>query len=75
LDTNERYNDLIGAKKHIRNAMRQSFYFVESALTEKADFNATIERYSDRYLKQKKADLNKWSVGEYFFFNENFFQS
>ena len=44
--------------------MKESFYYVENIRSDKADFNASIERYSDRYSKMKKADLNKWKPGE-----------
>ena len=40
--------------------MKGSFYFVDRIPSEKSEFNALIERYSDKYTKAKKVDDNKW---------------
>ena len=63
LDQNEKYKDTLSMKKKFRNAMQESVYYVENVRSEKADFNASIERFSDRYSKMKKADINKWKPG------------
>ena len=63
LDDTDKYRDILNAKKNLRNSMKDSFYYVENVRSEKADFNASIERYSDRYSKLKIADINKWKPG------------
>ena len=41
--------------------MLESFYYMDNPISEKFDFNSSIERYSDRYSKIKKGD--KWKTG------------
>jgi hypothetical protein len=63
LDQSENYKEILDIKKKFRNAMQESVYYVENLRSEKADFNASIERFSDKYSKMKKADINKWKPG------------
>ena len=57
LDKSERYGSLLEYKKNLRNDLKNSFYFIENN-------DSLIERYSDRYSKIKKADINKWQPGQ-----------
>ncbi|CAF0908791.1 unnamed protein product [Brachionus calyciflorus] len=62
LDKNEYYESELKIKKKFRNTIQESFYFIESktGLGNNNDFEATIQRYSDRYSKSKKTDMSKF---------------
>ena len=57
---------MLQKKKNLRNQMKGSFYYVERTPSEKSEFNALIERYSDKYTKAKKVDANKWNPSKRF---------
>ncbi len=56
------YNYLLEKKKSFR-AQTSELYFNDKIPSEKTDFNALIERYSDKYIKQKKIVDKSWIPG------------
>lgn len=63
MDKNEQLDKLVEIKSNFRNLMKDSFYYIENKF-EKNDFDQSIQRYSDRYSKTKKVDLEKWTPGK-----------
>ncbi len=63
LEDNEKFKTQLDFKRKIRTSMKDSFYFIEAAKSDTNDFNSSIERYSDRYTKLKKASINDWLPG------------
>lgn len=55
---------LVNLKQTFRNAMKDSPYYVVNKETEKSNFNYQIERYSDKYSKQKH-EGKSWEPGKY----------
>lgn len=64
LDPNERYAELIKLKRKLINDSKRSPFYFENINPDRSDFNSTIQRYSDRYLKQKRVDSAKWNIGK-----------
>lgn len=62
LEKNDDYESLLKIKTNFRSLMKDSFYHIEkrASSSDNTEFDSTIQRYSDRYSKSKKNDLNKW---------------
>ena len=68
LIADEAYEKQLAFKKSLRTCMKESFYYIDTNRSESKDYNAAIERYSDRFIKLKKADINSWQTGAHLLF-------
>ncbi len=56
---------MVNIKQTLRNSMKDSIFYVPSKNIEKANFNNQIERYSDKYTKQKvSSSKSVWQTGK-----------
>lgn len=59
---NDRYESQLKLKQKFRKLIQESYFYIDSknSISKQNEFDLNIERYSDRFSKSKKKDLNKF---------------